>query len=114
MQTATVSVCTTHARQQAQQGALFVDVRETADARALGIDAPEVFHLPLSELEQRWHELPTERALLVFGLDGQAGANAAQWLRDHGLTRAVPMRGGLLLWMQKGYPVIGQRFNLKE
>jgi hypothetical protein len=21
------------------------------------------------------------------------------------------MRGGMLLWMQKGYPVIGKRFN---
>lgn len=101
MQASIAPVCTTYARQQAQQGALLVDVREHADARALAIDAPDVFHLPLSELPRRWHELPTERALLVFGLDGPSGAQAAQWLQDRGLRRAVPMQGGLLLWMQK-------------
>lgn len=36
---------------------------------------------------------------------------AAQFLQVHEFTQVSPMRGGILLWMQKGYPVIGQRCN---
>jgi rhodanese-related sulfurtransferase len=105
-------VCTTQARQQAlSEEAWLVDVREAADAAALALDLPGVIHMPSSELAARWHELPTDRDLVTVCLDGRQSNETARFLREQGLDRVTPMRGGLLLWMQKGYPVAGRRYE---
>ena len=90
---------------------MLLDVRDTSDAQALAFDVPECIHLPFSELTRRWRELPTDRDVLLVCKDGIRSAEAAQWLQRKGLTRVKLMRGGILLWMQKGYPVKGQRFE---
>lgn len=104
-------ICTTNAQQQAEAGALLVDVREACDAHALALDAPEVLNLPLSELGSRWQELPSDRELVTVCQTGEQSQIASQFLLSKGLTRVRPMRGGIVLWMQKGYPVIGRRFT---
>ena len=105
-------VCTTQARQQALSGEVWlVDVREAADAAALALDLPGVIHMPWRELPARWRELPTDRDLVTVCLDGRHSGEAARFLRDRGLDRVTPMRGGLLLWMQKGYAVAGRRYE---
>ena len=105
-------VCTTLARQQALSGeAWLVDVREAADAAALALDLPGVIHMPLSALPVYWRKLPADRDLVTVCLDGRRSGEAARFLRDRGLERVTPMRGGLLLWMQKGYPVAGRRYE---
>ena len=107
-------ICTTNALSQSQMGALFVDVREPQDAAALAFDAPEVVNLPLSQLAQRWHELPIDRELVMVCQNGEKSAQASAFLNAQGLKNVQPMRGGILLWMQKGYPVIGKRFTSIE
>lgn len=104
-------ICTTNAYADALSGAVLLDVRDASDAQALTFDVSECIYLPFSELTRRWRELPTERNVLVVCQDGIRSAEAAQWLQRMGLTRVKPMRGGILLWMQKGYPVKGQRFE---
>lgn len=104
-------MCTTNVRQHAQAGALLVDVREHREAQALAFDAPEVVRIPFSELEHRWQELPRDRELVTVCQNGDKSALASQFLRGKGFLDVSPMRGGILLWMQKGYPVIGKRFN---
>lgn len=90
---------------------MLVDVREHHEAQALAFDAPAVIHIPFSELKQRWQELPQDRELVTVCQDGEKSALASQFLRKNGFLDVSPMRGGILLWMQKGYPVIGKRFN---
>jgi rhodanese-related sulfurtransferase len=51
----------------------------------------------MSEFEQRWHELPKDRELLVVCQTGEKSAQASQLLWDKGLTNVKPMRGGILL-----------------
>ena len=104
-------ICTTNARQQAHKGAVFVDVREPADLAALAFDAPEVINLPLSQLTQRWQELPKNRELVTVCFNGDKSQQASEFLLAQGLKNVHPMRGGILLWMQKGYPVLGKRFT---
>ncbi|MDP2449620.1 MAG: rhodanese-like domain-containing protein [Polaromonas sp.] len=104
-------MCTSNVQQHAQAGALLVDVRERGDAQALAFDAPEVMHLPFSEMKSRWQELPEDRELLIVCYDGEKSVLVSQFLRTKGFANVSPMRGGILLWMQKGYPVIGKRFN---
>jgi len=43
--------------------------------------------------------------------NGEKSAQASAILQARGLKNVQPMRGGILLWMQKGYPVIGKRFE---
>lgn len=75
---------------------------------------PRWSNIPFSELEQRWQELPRDRELVAVCQNGEKSALASQFLRDKGFLDVRPMRGGILLWMQKGYPVIGKRFNAFE
>lgn len=105
-------ICTTLAKAQSQLGALFVDVREPQNVDALAFDAPEVINLRFSQLEKRWPELPKDRDLVMVCQNGAKSAQASTFLNEQGLKNVSPMRGGILLWMQKGYPVTGKRFNL--
>lgn len=114
MSTPESSFCTTQVRAQFEQGALLVDVREPADVAALAFDAPEVINLSLSELAQRWQELPKNRELVTVCFNGDQSQQAAEFLQAQGLTNVHPMRGGILLWMQKGYPVLGKRHTTLE
>lgn len=111
MNTRIPEICTTNAREQAQLGAVFVDVREQGDVQALAFDAPEVLNLPLRQVPLRWHELPSDRELVLVCQDGSRSAEASQLLCARGFQHVSPMRGGILLWMQKGYPVKGKRFE---
>lgn len=114
MNTHTSGICTTNARAQSLLGALFVDVREPADVDALAIDAPEVINLPLSELVQHWQVLPKDRELVTVCFNGDKSQQACAFLQARGLKNVHSMRGGILLWMQKGYPVLGKRFKTFE
>jgi rhodanese-related sulfurtransferase len=114
MSTPQTSYCTTQVRAQSEQGALLVDVRDPADVAALAFDAPEVINLPLSQLARRWHELPKDRELVTVCLNGAISQQAAGFLLAQGFKNVHPMRGGIMLWMQKGYPVLGKRFTTLE
>jgi rhodanese-related sulfurtransferase len=107
-------ICTTNVLQRAQTGALMVDVRERTEAQALAFDTPAIINIPMSALVQRWQELPKDRELMVVCQTGEKSVRASQLLRDKGLTNVKPMRGGILLWIQKGYPVIGRRFTATD
>lgn len=98
----------------AGEGACFLDVREARDVESLAFDVPDRLNIPLSQLPQRLSELPRDRDLIVVCLDGERSEQAAQLLRAYGFVRAVPMRGGLLLWMQRGYAVAGRRYAAPE
>lgn len=104
-------ICTTNAYAEALSGAVLLDVREKAEVRALAFDVPEWIHLPFSGLTQRWPELPTDRDVLVVCQNGTQSTAAAEFLQRMGMPRVKPVRGGILLWMQKGYPVKGQRYE---
>lgn len=112
MEHSTPDICTTNARLQAQAGAVWlVDVREAADAAALALDVPGVINLPWSQLAQRWQELPRDRPWVLVCLDGRQSAAALAFLQAQGAQQVSAMHGGMLLWLQKGYPVRGKRFT---
>ena len=104
-------VCPTITRRMAGNGALLVDVREPGEVRALAFDVPVFVNMPLSELENRWIELPRDRELVMVCQSGERSLKAAYFLQFHGYTQVSNMGGGILKWMQKGLPVIGQRID---
>jgi len=104
-------VCPTTARRLANAGALLVDVREPREVKALAFDVPDLVNIPLLALETRWSELPQDRDIVLVCEGGGRSLKATYFLQFHGFTRVSNLSGGVLKWMQKGFPVIGQRLE---
>ncbi|OIN94502.1 MAG: hypothetical protein AUJ20_00320 [Comamonadaceae bacterium CG1_02_60_18] len=112
MDTIDSEICTTNTRLQAQAGEVWLlDVREPSQVATLALDVPAVVNTPLNQLPQRWRELPLDKPWVLVCLDGRQSVQAQAFLVTQGVRNARVMHGGILMWMQKGYPVKGQRFT---
>ena len=89
------------------EGAYLLDVRGF-DEFAAGHPAPAVC-IPLSDLERRAGEIPTDRPVLVCCASGGRSAMAAERLRALGFNNIVDVTGGFQAWKAAGLPVAGQR-----
>lgn len=102
-------VCPTTTRRLLDEGAVLIDVRAPSEVAVFAFDVPNVLNIPLSELEQRWTEVPRDRPV-VFACDtGARSLKAAYFLQFHGYANVSHMGGGLVKWSIKGFPVTGQR-----
>ncbi|PRD64874.1 rhodanese-like domain-containing protein [Malikia granosa] len=104
-------VCPTTTRRLVGEGALLVDVRERSEIDALAFDVPELVVMPLSEFEQRYSELPRDRELVIVCRSGNRSLKATYFLMYQGYSRVSNMSGGMVKWLSKGFPVVGQRFE---
>jgi rhodanese-related sulfurtransferase len=82
----------------------FVDIRERAEIADLG-SVPDASSLPLSELEARWREVPTDRTTVLLCPTGDRSATAALRLRALGRDDVWAVRGGLRAWAREGGPL---------
>ncbi|MBL8388659.1 MAG: rhodanese-like domain-containing protein [Hydrogenophaga sp.] len=105
-------VCPTTTRRLVGEGAWLVDVRERTEVACTAFDVPAIVNIPLTELEQRWSELPKDRELVLVCESGERSLKATYFLQYHGYTRVSNMEGGILKWMRKNFPVIGQRIEV--
>jgi protein-disulfide isomerase/rhodanese-related sulfurtransferase/uncharacterized membrane protein len=106
---------TAQARQIFQQGAkaLFVDVRSPADFQKARIRG--AINVPLSDLENRWSQLPKNRNIVLYESGGSAssddicafGRAAGRFLLAHGFSpdRVKVYHDGLKGWEKAGLPV---------
>lgn len=100
-------VCPTTTRRLLGEGALLVDMRELNEVAQVAFDAPGVLLMPLSELEQRYAELPRDRELVLVCAVGDRSLKATYFLMYHGYTQVANMEGGLAKWARKGFPIRG-------
>lgn len=100
-------VCPTATRRLIAEGALMVDVRELSEVAQLAFDVPGVLLMPLSELEQRFAELPRDRDLVLVCQVGERSLKATYFLMYQGYERVANMEGGLSKWARKGFPIKG-------
>lgn len=100
-------VCPTSTRKLLAEGALLVDVRELPEVAQAAFDVPGVLLLPLSEIEQRFAELPRDRQLVLVCQSGERSLKATYFLMVQGYTRVAHMEGGLFKWARKGFPIRG-------
>src|SRR5438874_2619709 len=94
------------AREQASNGAVLVDVRETDEFAAGHI--PGAKHVPRSYLESRIEGAVPDRAMhvILYCQSGNRSAYAARTLRDDlGYEDVRSMTGGITLWKDRGYEV---------
>jgi rhodanese-related sulfurtransferase len=86
---------------------LLVDVREKEEVAELAYDVPNCINIPLSEFEERYTEIPTDRDVVMVCKGGGRSLRAAGFLVNHGYTNVVNMQHGITRWVQKGFPTKG-------
>lgn len=105
--------CPTQTRRKVlEEGAILVDVRERAEVDQLAFDMPAIIHLPMSEFEARFEELPRDRELILVCSVGQRSLKATYFLMYHGFDQVANMEYGLKKWVYRGFPVIGDPTSL--
>ncbi len=100
-------VCPSTARRLLAEGALLVDVREAEEVVRLAFAECEQLHIPLSEFERRWSEVPRDRDVIVACAVGQRSLRATYFLMYQGYDRVMNMQHGLQRWVARGFPVTG-------
>ena len=95
-------ISATDARAMVAGGAVLLDVRE-ADEWADG-HAPEAVHIPMSQLNGRAAELPTDRTIVCVCHVGGRSAMVTAALNRSGWT-ALNLAGGMNAWVDAGLPV---------
>ena len=90
-------------RLMAAEAPIAVDVRTPGERAEKRIEGS--VHIPLSQLEQRWRELPTGRPLLVYCAAGYRSSIAASLLQRHGFAKVSEMAGGMTAWEMAQLPV---------
>lgn len=106
-QTLVKEICPTTAQQWVKEGAILVDVREKDEVVQLAFDVPNLLHIPLTEFEERYKEIPDDTLLVLVCKTGGRSLRAAGFLVNHGYENVVNMQYGMMKWAQKGFPTQG-------
>ncbi len=106
-QTLVNEICPTTTQSWVAEGALLVDVREFNEIAELSYDVPNILHIPLSEFETRYTEIPKNQKVVMVCRSGGRSLRAAGFLVNHGYDQVVNMKHGIIRWVQKGFPTIG-------
>ena len=81
---------------------LVIDVRNGAERDAGFI--PGSLHIPLAQLHQRIHEIPTDRPVVTYCAGGWRSSVAASMLRRHGNPDVSDLLGGFAAWTATHQP----------
>ena len=100
-------VCPTTTQSLLKQGYTLVDVRERDEIATLAFDVANLIIMPLSELEQRYAELPKDRPLILACRQGVRSLKATYFLMNKGYTNVTNMKFGMARWVARGFPILG-------
>ena len=85
----------------------LIDVRTPAEHAR--VQVPDSRLLPLSALSARINEVPRNDEVYLICHSGARSARAADFLvRNFGYDNLINVEGGVVAWIQAGYPVIHQ------
>lgn len=113
-QTLVKEICPTTTQGWVKNGALLVDVREKDEVAELAYDVPHILHIPLSEFEERFNEIPKDKEVVMVCRSGARSLRAAGFLVNHGYTNVVNMEHGMIRWAQKGFPTKGHTASVLQ
>ncbi len=106
-QTLVKEICTTSTKEALKNGALLVDVREKDEVDQLSYDVPNIMHIPLSEFEERYTEVPKDINVVMVCKDGTRSLRGAGFLVNHGFENVANMKRGIIRWVEKEFPTKG-------
>ena len=81
----------------------MLDVREQDEYDDYHI--PGINLIPMSTLESRLDEIPTDKEVIVTCRTGNRSSQVTQFLRANGFDNVHNMPGGIVAWEEAGYPV---------
>lgn len=113
-QTLVKEICPTTTQKWVANGALLVDVREKDEVAQLAYDVPNLMHIPLTQFEERFTEIPKDKEVVMVCKSGGRSLRAAGFLVNHGYDNVVNMKHGLIRWTQKGFPTKGDTSSIME
>ena len=83
---------------------VLIDVREPNEFEIAQINGTLI---PLSEIQERWNEIPKEGKVIIHCRSGVRSANAIRFLQEqHGYTNLINLKGGILAWSAEIDPSI--------
>ncbi|WP_281225613.1 rhodanese-like domain-containing protein [Flavobacterium aquiphilum] len=107
-------ICPTKTQALIKNGALLVDVREKEEVAQLAYDVPNIINIPLSIFEEHYTEIPKDREVVMVCKTGGRSLRAAGFLVYHGYENVINMKHGIVRWVQKGFPTIGDTAAVLE
>lgn len=75
---------------------LLIDVREPYEFEEGYIN--NSINIPLGQLDNRLHELPKDKSIVVYCRSDRRSAAAAEILVNHGFLKVYNLKGGILAW----------------
>lgn len=92
-------------KEAAENNAIILDVRETRLTGYKNFDVPKVIHVPNSELEENYKNLPTDVPIIVADSVGLRSHEAIVFLQSKGFTNIANLAGGIVDWERDGLPL---------
>ncbi|GLR17677.1 rhodanese-like domain-containing protein [Portibacter lacus] len=102
------SITVNDAQALLEEGAILVDVRENDEVAAMAYQSDGMLHIPLSELSDRYSELPNDKTLVMACRSGNRSQKAIDQLSELGVTNTINMEGGIKAWQENGFPVVNE------
>ena len=93
----------TTAEMKERQDVCVLDVREEWEYEVGHI--PGVLLLPMSQIQGRINEIPTDKTVIVACKSGQRSGRVTAWLLHNNYDDVHNMAGGILAWARANYPV---------
>ncbi|HEX3053768.1 MAG TPA: molybdopterin-synthase adenylyltransferase MoeB [Aggregatilineaceae bacterium] len=83
---------------------VLLDVREPYELTISHLD--RALHIPMSEMSQRWQEIPRDQPVVVFCHSGVRSVNLIMQLVEVGYTNLINMQGGINAWARDVDPTV--------
>jgi rhodanese-related sulfurtransferase len=81
----------------------LLDVRTPQEYRQAHLADAQL--IPIDQIERRLAEIPKGRPILVYCAVGSRSAQVFSYLARRGYPELYNLDGGIVAWMQRGYPV---------
>ena len=107
-------VCPTSTQELIKRGYLLLDIREKKEVEKLSFNVPRLLHIPLSELEEKYNQIPKDEIIIVVCTTGERSYRAVSYLKEKGLSNLLNMKKGLEKWVQKGFPTLGDTSSIPQ
>jgi len=85
--------------------AILVDVCEEFMVGYKKFGVPKVLYLPLSELKEKYNQLPGDKQMIFADAAGLRSKEAVDFLSEKGFSNIANMAGGLVEWERDELPL---------
>jgi rhodanese-related sulfurtransferase len=97
------NIDTDTAKEQYDKKVEFLDIREQHEYDQVRIPGSKL--LPMSQINNRWQEIPKDKEVVVYCRTGNRSAVLLGQLARMGYTNLLNLEKGIVDWHQKQYPI---------